>query len=92
MGGTIIQLFDAFHRIYAEAARPYRRRIMTNIHRSDYAEAIVAVALEEDGWSRMTPWDSWDLQHEAGCRLEVKQAAAAQSWGSTRRRTRRGST
>lgn len=77
-----MRMLTALHRIYAEAARPYRQPIMTNIYRSDYAEAIVAVALARDGWSRMTPWDSWDLQHESRCRLEVKQSAAAQSRGS----------
>ncbi|MDE2974022.1 MAG: hypothetical protein OXU64_04740 [Gemmatimonadota bacterium] len=70
-------------RIQDEVARPYRQRIMANIYRSDYAEAIVAVALDRDGWTRMEAWSSWDFEHESGCRLEVKQAAAAQSWGSS---------
>ena len=69
-------------RIRAEASRPYAQRIMANIYRSDYAEAIVGVVLRRDGWSRMPAWSSWDLGHLSGCRLEVKQAAAAQSWGS----------
>lgn len=77
-----MHLITALHRVYAEAAKPFRQRIMTNIYRSHYVEAMVGVALDRYGWSRMTPWDSWDLQHESGCRLDVKQAAAAQSWGS----------
>ena len=37
---------------------------MNNVHRSEYVEAIVAVALAEHGWSRTTPWDSWgDFVH-----------------------------
>ena len=69
-------------RIQAETSKPYAQRIMANVYRSDYAEAIVAVALRRDGWSRMEAWSSWDFKHLSGCRLEVKQAAAAQSWGS----------
>lgn len=58
---------------------------MTNIHRADYVEAIVATALADASWERMTPWDSWDFEHsESRCRLEVKQSAAAQSWGNVR--------
>ena len=55
---------------------------MNNIHRSEYVEAIVALALKASGWTRMTPWDSWDLEHESGVKLEVKQSAAAQAWKS----------
>lgn len=76
-----------FLQIQAEASKPYERPVMTNIHRSDYVEAIVSVALREHGWRRMTPWDSWDFQHETGCRLEVKQSAARQSWEQRTRQT-----
>lgn len=47
-----------FLQIQAEASKPYERPVMTNIHRSDYVEAIVSVALMQHGWRRMTPWDS----------------------------------
>ena len=53
---------------------------MTNIHRSDYAEAMVYLALRDSGWKRMEPWELWDLQNDSGVKLEVKQGAAAQSW------------
>ena len=58
--------------------------MMNNVHRSEYVEAIVALALKGSGWKRMTPWDSWDCEHEAGVRLEVKQSAFAQGWGRER--------
>ena len=32
----------------------------------------------------MTPWDSWDCEHESRVRLEVKQSAFAQGWGRNR--------
>ena len=67
--------------VVREVVKPYRAPVMNNVHRSEYVEAMVAVALARHGWSRKTPWDSWDLEHETGFRLEVKQSAAAQGWG-----------
>ena len=67
--------------ILSEVSRTYDRRVMNNVHRSEYVEAIVALALKDSGWKRMTPWDSWDCEHESHVRLEVKQSAFAQGWG-----------
>ena len=67
--------------LLAEVSRPYEQKVMNNVHRSDYVEAIVALALRESGWTRREPWDAWDFENESGVRLEVKQSAAAQSWG-----------
>lgn len=68
---------------------------MNNVHRSDYVEAIVAVALAECGWSRTMPWSSWDFECDPDpeppssaapwrrgrrIRMEVKQSAAEQPW------------
>ena len=55
-----------------------------SVRRSEYVEPIVALALKDSGWTRMTPWDSWDCEHESGSRLEVKQSAVAQGWGTER--------
>lgn len=68
--------------VLAEVSRPYEQRVMNNVHRSDYVEAIVGLALKESGWTRKEPWDAWDFENESEVRLEVKQSAAAQSWGS----------
>lgn len=73
--------------VLEEVSRPYKERVMNNVHRSEYVEAIVALALKASGWTRMTPWDSWDLEHESGVRLEVKQSAAAQAWKSAERQS-----
>ncbi|MDE0342854.1 MAG: hypothetical protein OXK82_06785 [Deltaproteobacteria bacterium] len=67
--------------VLSEVSRTYDRRVMNNVHRSEYVEAIVALALKDSGWKRMTPWDSWDCEHESRVRLEVKQSAFAQGWG-----------
>lgn len=66
--------------VVREATRAYRTPIMNNVHRSEYVEAIVAVALLDAGWKRTESWDSWDFEHESGWRMEVKQSAAAQAW------------
>ena len=67
-------------RVLAEVSRAYEQRVMNNVHRSDYVEAIVAVALADYGWTRKAPWEGWDCEHESGVPLEVKQSAAAQPW------------
>ncbi|WP_420462732.1 hypothetical protein [Candidatus Palauibacter sp.] len=68
--------------VLEEVGRSYDQPVMNNVHRSEYVEAIVALALRDSGWTRKAPWDAWDLEHKSGVRLEVKQSAAAQSWGS----------
>ena len=69
--------------VVREVTRAYQAPVMSNMHRTEYVEAIVAVTLAKHGWSRTTPWDSWDFVHETGFRMEVKQSAAAHGWGRT---------
>ena len=59
-------------RVLAEVCRAYEQRVMNNVHRSDYVEAIVAVALADYGWTRKDPWEGWDCEHTSGVPLEVK--------------------
>ena len=40
--------------VLSEVSRTYDRRVMNNVRRSEYVEAIVALALEDSGWTRMT--------------------------------------
>lgn len=64
--------------------RWYDRPIMNNVDCGDYVECMIASELEagwrltwEDGWD----WAAWGCEHiHSGARLEVKQAAARQSW------------
>ena len=55
----------------------------TTLYRGDYVECMVAHALGigweltwADGWD----WAAWDIEHQSGVRIEVKQSAARQSW------------
>ena len=65
-----------------EVKSAFDQPVMNNVHRSDYGEAMVALALRKGGWHRTEAWDQWDLENESGCKLEVKHAAAAQRWQS----------
>ena len=73
--------------VVAEVTRSYEQPVMNNIHRSEYVEALVLLALKDSGWIRMKPWDGWDCEHESGLRLEVKQSAATPTWGRMGNRT-----
>ena len=48
--------------VLSEVSRTYDRRVMNNVHKSGYVEAIVALALKDSRWTRMIPWDSWEVQ------------------------------
>ena len=70
-------------RIRDTLARRFETNVMDNIYRGDYVECLVAQALGDgwaltwtDGWD----WAAWDIEHETGVRVEVKQSAARQSW------------
>ncbi len=80
-------------RILYMLIRRYDRPIMNNVDRGDYIECMIASALGaawrltwEDGWD----WAAWDCVHvPSGARLEIKQAAARQSWDRESERPRR---
>ena len=64
-------------------ARRFEAGVMDNVYRGDYVECMVAHALGDgwkltwaDGWD----WAAWDIEHQSGVRIEVKQSAARQSW------------
>ena len=70
----------------------YAGPIMNNVCRGDYVECMIASALGADWcltWLDGWDWAAWDCEHpRSGARLEIKQAAARQTWdkGPTRRR------
>ena len=53
--------------VLAEVTRAYEQRVMNNVHRSDYVEAIVGVALADYGWTRKAPWEGSGLRARIGC-------------------------
>ena len=63
----------------------YDRPVMNNIQRGDYVECVVAVLLGSEWtlpWTTGYDWAPWDLEHEDGTKIEVKQSAARQTWNS----------
>lgn len=67
--------------VVAELARDlFDRPVMSNLARPLYVERLVARALLL-AWRYVgSDWAGWDLESEAGARLEVKQSAARQTW------------
>jgi hypothetical protein len=70
------------------AKAAFGRRLITNVHRGLIVEAIVDSALPA-AWSWCSQdYAPWDFQHIGGARLEVRQAAARQSWDQVPKRRR----
>ena len=62
--------------------RFYSQPLIDNVYRGDYVETLILFALGE-GWEAVGGWGSWDLEKGVdGVRVEVKQAAALQTWGA----------
>lgn len=53
--------------------------LMNNTLRGFFVEHLIAAALGDD-WSVTGGWDSWDLSHSSGHKVEVKQNAFVQPW------------
>lgn len=61
--------------------------LVLNIFRGLVAEIIVGAALGAEWQFYSGDWRGWDFEHTTGCRLEVKQSAARQTWTGTRKAT-----
>ena len=64
--------------------RRYDGPIMNNVSRGDYVECMIAAVLGADWrlpWADGWDWAAWDCEHTPSrARLEIKQAAARQTW------------
>lgn len=61
----------------------FGRPLITNVHRGQIVEAIVACALQPEWSWCAADYSSWDFERADGTRLEVKQSAARQSWATS---------
>ena len=68
--------------VLAEVSRRYEQPVMSNTHRAEYVEALVALVLKDSGWTRKASSDAWHLERESGVRLKLTHSAAMQSWGN----------
>ena len=68
-------------KIFADlVAKLFDVRIIGNQYRSHYVERLVVIGLG-DGFEVVSDdWGGWDIEHESGLRIEVKQSAAHQTW------------
>ncbi|MGD9614886.1 MAG: hypothetical protein AB7H90_08380 [Alphaproteobacteria bacterium] len=58
--------------------------LISNIYRGLVAEIIVGEALGSKWRFCAGDWRGWDFEHAEGCRLEIKQSAARQTWTGSR--------
>ncbi len=58
----------------------FGKPLVMNVLRGHVVEAIVALALAPDWRWCAADYASWDFEHDAGVRLEVRQSARRQSW------------
>jgi hypothetical protein len=61
--------------------------LISNMYRGLIAEIVIGAALGPKWHLCSGDWKSWDFQHVDGCRLEVKQSAARQTWTGSRKAT-----
>ena len=70
-------------RVLRRVVHEFDRPVIENVVRGKYVEAMVAELLGI-GWRMKPDWDAWDIEHDDGTRLEVRQSAARQTWGMPR--------
>lgn len=63
----------------------YGRPLIENSYRGLIAEIIIGEALGPHWRLCSGDWGGWDLEHTTGCRLEVKQSAARQTWDAPKK-------
>jgi hypothetical protein len=69
----------------AAAKRHYEPKILDKADRGDIAEEIVAGILAPLGWEYCGgAWAGWDFEHRDGTRMQLKQAAALQTWEASK--------
>lgn len=72
--------FKASEVVARASLAAYGKPLVTNINRGHLVEAMISLALEPDWNWCGTDYAGWDFVNEVGCRIEVKQSAAKQSW------------
>ena len=59
-------------RVLRRVVHEFDRPVIENVVRGKYVEAMVAELLGI-GWRMKPDWDAWDIEHDDGTRLEVRQ-------------------
>lgn len=66
-----------FERIIGEV---FNQPLKENRYRSDYVERLIVEILGDEFELTSSDWAAWDITHNSGLKIEVKQSAARQSW------------
>ena len=69
--------------IFAKIRRMYDTPHMQNSLRGQWVEAMIAEILGPAWRHTGGDWAAWDFERDDGLRLEVKQSAQHQSWGTS---------
>jgi hypothetical protein len=73
------------------AAKIFDQPLIANQYRSAFIEAMIEPYLAPHGWTyKGDGWSGWDFERTDGCRLELKQSAAKQTWSQPRSAQTRG--
>jgi hypothetical protein len=67
------------------ASKIFDQPLIANQYRSAFIEAMIEPYLAPHGWTyKGNGWSGWDFERTDGCRLELKQSAAKQTWSASR--------
>jgi hypothetical protein len=66
-------------------AAAFGNPLIENSFRGFVAEMIIGSALGSEWRLCSADWSGWDFEHTSGCRLEVKQSAARQTWAAPKK-------
>jgi hypothetical protein len=66
------------------AARLFGGPLIQNNYRGEYVEEMIACVLSHAWTHCAADWSGWDFENANGVRMQVKQAAARQTWGLTK--------
>jgi hypothetical protein len=83
---NLVDQRERLHRMLIENL--YSNPILNNSHRGDFIEMLVLDALGPEWRYVGLGWNLWDIQRDTGkdrARIQVKQCAALQLWGKTKR-------
>jgi hypothetical protein len=62
------------------ATRLFDQPLIMNTYRGTFIEAMLEPYLSRSGWRPTGDYFGWDFKHDGGAKLEIKQAAARQTW------------
>lgn len=72
---------DVASRVFTRIRTMFDTPVIQNNLRGLWVEAMICELLGSDWKHTGADWAAWDIEHKDGTKIEVKQSAAAQTWG-----------